>query len=124
MIFLDSMSNLALPVAVCGLTGIILAITDPKRAQTKLTKERALLRCLMDAVSDLIFIKDRDGRRLLMDTLKAPYDGPDGEALGLVGIGRDITGLKRNNATNKVLCRVLFKEMEDDRFNSYSAPGR
>jgi hypothetical protein len=124
MIFLDSMSNLALPVAVCGLTGIILAITEPKRAQTKLTKERALLRCLMDAVSDLIFIKDRDGRRLRMDTLKAPYDGPDGEVLGLVGIGRDITGLKRNNATNKVLCRVLFKEMEDDRFNSYSAPGR
>ena len=87
MIFLDSMSNLALPVAVCGLTGIILTTTELKRAQTKLTKERALLRCLMDAVSDLIFIKDRDGRRLLMDTLKAPYNGSDGEALGLVGIG-------------------------------------
>jgi hypothetical protein len=84
MIFLDSMSNLALPVAVCGLTGIILTTTEPKRAQTKLTKERALLRCLMDAVSDLIFI----------------------------------------NAINKVRCRVFYKEMEDDRFNSYSAPGR
>jgi PAS domain S-box-containing protein len=169
MIFLDSMSSLALPVAVCGLTGIILAITEPKRPQAKLAKERALLRCLIDAVSDLIFIKDRDGvyrgcnkasetfigmpeseqigktdfdffdrqkaeqirkvdrqvleqgrplrikewvtcrdgRRLLMDTLKAPYYGPDGEALGLVGIGRDITELNRNNAINKVRWHMM-----------------
>jgi len=132
-------------------------LAERKQAQAKLAKERALLRCLIDSVSDLIFIKDREGvyrgcnkaseafigmpeseqigktdfdffdrekaeeiqkadrrvlaegkplrieewvtdrdsRRLLMDTLKAPYYDPDGEMLGLVGIGRDITERKR-----------------------------
>ena len=32
-----------------------------------------------------------DGRRALLDTLKTPFYGPDGENLGLVGISRDIT---------------------------------
>ena len=135
----------------------VLDITERKRTQEKLEQERVLLRCLIDSVSDLIFIKDRDGvyrgcnkageafigmreceqigktdfdffdrekaeeiqradrqvledgnplrieewvtgrdgHRLLMDTLKAPYYDPDGEALGLVGIGRDITERKR-----------------------------
>jgi diguanylate cyclase (GGDEF)-like protein/PAS domain S-box-containing protein len=36
-----------------------------------------------------------DGRRVLMETLKTPYDGPDGERLGLIGISRDITARKR-----------------------------
>jgi PAS domain S-box-containing protein len=139
------------------LTFIVADITERKQAQEKLARERALLRCLIDSVSDLIFIKDRDGiyrgcnkageafigmpeceqigktdldffdrdkaeqirkadrrvfedgkplrieewvtgrdgRRRLMDTLKAPYYDSAGEALGLVGIGRDITERKR-----------------------------
>ncbi|MEW6439881.1 MAG: PAS domain S-box protein [bacterium] len=32
-----------------------------------------------------------DGRRVLLDTLKTPYWGPDGEILGVLGISRDIT---------------------------------
>jgi PAS domain S-box-containing protein len=32
-----------------------------------------------------------DGRRVLLDTLKTPYYGPDGEVLGLIGISRDLT---------------------------------
>jgi PAS domain S-box-containing protein len=32
-----------------------------------------------------------DGHKALMDTVKVPYRGPDGEPLGLVGIARDIT---------------------------------
>ena len=32
-----------------------------------------------------------DGRRVLLDTVKTPYYGPDGELLGLIGISRDIT---------------------------------
>lgn len=32
-----------------------------------------------------------DGRRVLLDTLKTPYLGPEGETLGLIGISRDIT---------------------------------
>lgn len=32
-----------------------------------------------------------DGRQILIDTLKTPYMGPDGEQIGLLGISRDIT---------------------------------
>ena len=32
-----------------------------------------------------------DGRKILLDTLKTPYWGPDGELIGILGIGRDIT---------------------------------
>jgi PAS domain S-box-containing protein len=32
-----------------------------------------------------------DGRKVLLDTLKTPYWGADGELIGLIGIGRDIT---------------------------------
>ncbi len=32
-----------------------------------------------------------DGRKILIDTLKTPYWGPDGELIGILGIGRDIT---------------------------------
>jgi len=133
-------------------------ITERKRGEEAMRRERALLRCLIDSASDLIFVKDRDsvylgcnkaseaflgipeaeqvgktdfdffdperargirdndrevlqegkpfrieewltsrdGDRVLLDTLKAPYYGPDGEVLGLVGICRDIT--ERNKA--------------------------
>ena len=36
-----------------------------------------------------------DGRKVLMDTLKSPYWGPEGELIGLLGIGRDITAQRR-----------------------------
>ncbi len=35
-----------------------------------------------------------DGRRVLLDTLKLPFTGPDGGILGLIGIARDITELR------------------------------
>jgi len=35
-----------------------------------------------------------DGRRVLVETLKAPVYGSDGQAIGLVGICRDITQRK------------------------------
>ncbi|MEI6786668.1 MAG: PAS domain S-box protein, partial [Verrucomicrobiota bacterium] len=37
------------------------------------------------------FITYPDGRRVLLDTLKTPYWGPDGELIGVLGIGRDVT---------------------------------
>jgi two-component system, cell cycle sensor histidine kinase and response regulator CckA len=132
-------------------------IKERKRTEEALLREKSLLRCLIDSVGDLIFIKDRDGfyrccnkasekfigiseseqigksdfdfferekaeeirkidrevfeggkphrtqdwvqdrngDMLFLDTLKAPYYGPDGEVLGLVGIARDITERKR-----------------------------
>ena len=53
---------------ICDFTGKIIGastiahdITDHKRVEDALRKERALLRCLIDSASDVIFIKDRDG---------------------------------------------------------------
>jgi PAS domain S-box-containing protein len=40
------------------------------------------------------WVTDKDGRRLLMDTVKSPYYDPDGKPLGLVGISRDLTERK------------------------------
>ena len=36
-----------------------------------------------------------DGRKMLIDTLKTPYLGPDGALIGVLGISRDITERKR-----------------------------
>ena len=36
-----------------------------------------------------------DGRKVLLDTLKTPYWGPDGELVGVLGISRDITEQKQ-----------------------------
>ncbi|GBC63578.1 hypothetical protein DENIS_4576 [Desulfonema ishimotonii] len=36
-----------------------------------------------------------DGRRVLVETLKTPYYGPDGELIGLIGVSRDITARKQ-----------------------------
>ncbi len=36
-----------------------------------------------------------DGRRVLVEVLKTPFFGPDGQTLGLIGISRDMTDRKR-----------------------------
>ncbi len=36
-----------------------------------------------------------DGRKILIDMLKTPYWGPNGELIGILGIGRDITERRR-----------------------------
>jgi|GEM_PF-3419820 len=138
---------------IVGAQGIIEDITERKRAENLLAQEKALLRCVIDSIPDLIFFKDPnsvylgcnrafeeyagrpereqigktdfdffdiktaeffrendrlmleagesrhneewvtypDGRRALLDTLKTPFYGPNGENLGLVGVSRDIT---------------------------------
>ncbi len=37
------------------------------------------------------WVRYPDGRRVLLDTLKTPYWGPDGSLIGILGISRDIT---------------------------------
>ncbi len=39
-----------------------------------------------------------DGRKRMIDTLKTPYRGPDGELVGILGISRDITARKQAEA--------------------------
>jgi PAS domain S-box-containing protein len=48
-----------------------------------------------------------DNRKALLDTLKTPYYGPDGEMLGLVAISRDITEIKQAEEERLSLSRQL-----------------
>jgi PAS domain S-box-containing protein len=40
-----------------------------------------------------------DGRRVLLETLNTPYQGPDGEVIGIIGISRDITSRHLSETT-------------------------
>jgi len=135
----------------------LIAIDQRKQFEAEIIRDKALLRCIIDSVGDLIYIKDMngvyqacnkaseafiglpeceqigktdfdffdrdiaeviqefdqqilasgkesrteewvtylDGSKGLLDSIKAPYYGPDGEQLGLVGISRDITERKQ-----------------------------
>jgi diguanylate cyclase (GGDEF)-like protein/PAS domain S-box-containing protein len=48
-----------------------------------------------------------DGRRVLLDTLKAPFQDDDGRPLGLIGVSRDITELKQNQ-DRLTLAKTVF----------------
>jgi len=169
--------------------------TERKRAEDEIRRDKALLRCLIDSVGDLIFIKDTNGvyqacnkaaedfiglpeaeqigktdfdlfdlafaekirqsdQRILasgkesrseewatgqsgepriFDTIKAPYCGPDGKQLGLVGIARDITekkqaaeALRENEELFHTLCDSapigIFKT-DPEGNNTYCSPG-
>lgn len=52
-----------------------------------------------------------DGRKVLLETLKTPFHGADGESLGLVGISRDIT--ERTLAEVERLANLRFLESMD-----------
>ena len=41
------------------------------------------------------WVTTADGRRILLETIKSPFWGPDGKLLGVLGISRDITERKR-----------------------------
>jgi PAS domain S-box-containing protein len=54
------------------------------------------------------WIEYPDGRRALVDTLKTPYWGPNGEMLGVLGISRDITERKQA----ELVLRKLWSAVE------------
>ena len=53
---------LGLDGTIIGSQGILLDITERKRAEAQLAKERDMLRALMDSSADAIYFKDRESR--------------------------------------------------------------
>ena len=57
-----------------------------------------------------------DGRKILLDTLKTPYLGPDGKLIGILGISRDITARQQAEEAlreSEVNFRTFFETMTD-----------
>jgi PAS domain S-box-containing protein len=57
-----------------------------------------------------------DGRRQLLDTLKTPYWGADGELAGLLGISRDITArwcAEDQRRESEINFRAFFESMDE-----------
>jgi PAS domain S-box-containing protein len=48
-----------------------------------------------------------DGRRVLIETCRNPYYGPDGELMGVIGVGRDITDRKNIEDQNQHMTAKL-----------------
>jgi len=72
---------------------------DTKNSENSNRREREVL-TLGKAYRNEEWSQYPDGRKVLLDTLKTPFYGPDGEVLGLIGISRDITG--REHAEEKL----------------------
>ena len=53
-----------------------------------------------------------DGKRVLLDTLKTPYRGPNGELLGVLGVSRDITLRKQTEISLSHSNSLLLATLE------------
>ncbi|MEZ4601382.1 MAG: EAL domain-containing protein [Syntrophotaleaceae bacterium] len=54
-----------------------------------------------------------DGRRVLLDTLKTPYWGPDGELIGIIGVSRDNTARKQAEEALEKRIVALTRPLDD-----------
>jgi PAS domain S-box-containing protein len=67
---------------------------DKEMAEQIVTNDRSVLDGGV-ALRTEEWVTSANGSRLLLDTVKTPIYGPDGQPIGLVGISRDITERKR-----------------------------
>ncbi|MEI6435626.1 MAG: PAS domain S-box protein [Bacteroidota bacterium] len=67
---------------------------DKEMADTFREQDKRMIELREPSHND-IWVVTPDGRRILVDTLKTPYLGPDGKLIGVLGIGRDITWRKQ-----------------------------
>src|SRR5262249_11365230 len=69
---------------VCGITVLVADISQVKRAEHALVRERALLRALIDSIPDMIFCKTCDGTYLTCNSAWARRSGrTEPEIVGL-----------------------------------------
>lgn len=86
--------------AYCGRTEADMAgktddeFVDPETAEFYRTKDRAAMAAGRPSLNEE-WIDYSDGRRVLLETIKAPILDGGGTLLGMVGISRDITGRKQ-----------------------------
>ncbi len=72
---------------VAGLVGAIVDIPAIRSAEAALAKERALLRCLIDSIPEIIFFKDTEGRYLGANPAFELYAGRrEKEVIGLTDL--------------------------------------
>jgi PAS domain S-box-containing protein len=67
---------------------------EPRVAEEFRAHDQQMLK-LMNPRQDEEWVSYPDGRRVLLDTLKLPYQGPDGTLIGVLGISRDITARRK-----------------------------
>uniref|UniRef100_UPI004055DB48 response regulator n=1 Tax=Candidatus Electronema sp. TaxID=2698783 RepID=UPI004055DB48 len=71
------------------------AVLSASAAASFSSRDQALLAACAAERSEEELISPENGAAALYDVLKSPYIGPDGRLLGLIGICRNITELKR-----------------------------
>ncbi len=96
-------------VQIAGMTDF--DIFDDEIAESFLEQDKDLMTHRKPSHKD-VWITYPDKTKILVDTLKTPYLGPDGELIGVLGISRDITARKQaeENLENE---RTLFRTIID-----------
>jgi PAS domain S-box-containing protein len=74
---------------ITGLVGICRDISDRKEVERKLANERSFLKTLLDAIPDLLFVKDLSGRHLLLTAADKSFVGTDAQ----FGVGKTVFDL-------------------------------